>query len=185
MNPEIINVLMGIDPRVDENWTADGQVRIEIVRKAANSFSITRDQVDQAAPSFDRAAAFADWENRGLITQDPTPPTPHEHPGLTSEEATKVVDDLEAARKNVAILFAAYEEARKAYEDANAELDVLISQKEKAEAAAPHAEVDTIQRYLKSQREVRAARAKSKAERVVKADTRSAIDKSLNSRPRA
>lgn len=54
---QIYDVLIGMDPDDDEIWTKSGQPRMEYIEAELGDDSITREDVENAAPEFDRAAA--------------------------------------------------------------------------------------------------------------------------------
>ena len=55
-NEEILEALLGLSPGNDEHWTADGLPRLDAVENLLGA-SVTRKQLTNAAPDFNRAMA--------------------------------------------------------------------------------------------------------------------------------
>lgn len=59
VNEKLRNAVLGLDPKVDANWTKDGKPAMKAVEAAYGSAGITRADVEAAAPGFNREAAKA------------------------------------------------------------------------------------------------------------------------------
>lgn len=88
-------VLDTLDITKDENWTDDGAPMLDVVQKLANDDSITRDQINEAAPGFVRQVG----ETKTVVSESlvatggkpkVTKPTAEKPPGedLTQREFT-------------------------------------------------------------------------------------------------
>jgi hypothetical protein len=69
---KILDAVNQLDPNNDNHWTADGLPRLETVRLMASDSSLSRDDVEKAAPDFRRPKA----SEQGGQSSDQTPPAP-------------------------------------------------------------------------------------------------------------
>jgi hypothetical protein len=75
MTDAIKNALQKLDVSNDNHWTQDKQPRLETVKLNAADQSITREQVDEAFPGFNRATAPGYWMSVGEAVMEEGPVT--------------------------------------------------------------------------------------------------------------
>lgn len=68
MTNKILDAVKQLDAKNDNHWTADGLPRLETVRMLASDTSLSREQVNDAAKDYNRAAAIA------AVSEPPAPP---------------------------------------------------------------------------------------------------------------
>jgi hypothetical protein len=73
---KILDAVNQLDPTNDNHWTADGLPRLETVRMFASDSSLTREQVEQAAPGVKRPKAEAPAAPSAPPAPDATAPAP-------------------------------------------------------------------------------------------------------------
>ncbi|QYC96706.1 coil containing protein [Stenotrophomonas phage BUCT626] len=163
MNAQLHETLLKLKPEIDALWTEDGLPRLDVLSKALG-FEVTRDYLDKEAPGFSRAtaatfgadavAAAADGQGPAQepSTDIPEPPTAPDH-----KEADLPQEDrqerLEALRREVADAAAAAEKAKRAGNEAAAELARLEANREDGE------DLNAI--YQRRQHEIRMERAEA------------------------
>lgn len=94
MKEAIIQALREFDPLDDDQWTADGAPKMEVVHRLAEDDKITRKDVVEAAPDFNRETA-ADPDNL-LMNKEETDAQEGETPSeASSETPSEVTNDEE------------------------------------------------------------------------------------------
>lgn len=154
MSETIIRALKTLDTANDEHWTTEGAPRLEALQLAG----VKRAEVTAAAPHFSRTnpsfetPASVDEKKREAEIAKKA----EEDKALEKDLDGQIADaeaDVDKAHK-VAIA------AKNDFEAKRTVLDKLLRQKEGTET--PHAQVNTILEYQKSQNEQRVARAGAK-----------------------
>lgn len=74
MKEVILAALAKLDPAVDSHWTADGLVNLNSFKFIAGGVSVTREQLEEAAPGFTRTNPVAG--ELEALPSDPTQPLP-------------------------------------------------------------------------------------------------------------
>ena len=88
MKEVILAALAKLDPAVDSHWTADGLVNLNSFKFIAGGVSVTREQLEEAAPGFTRTNPVA-----GELEAQPSDPT-QDLPAAGTDEAASDTDTL-------------------------------------------------------------------------------------------
>ena len=207
-NEEILEALLGLSPDNDEHWTADGLPRLDAVENLLGA-SVTRKQLTNAAPDFNRAmaqsvvdeaASQGDTEPSGADKTEPdADPQSPEDPGETDTATADAggLDDFDPLAEGPGDEEAAMDEAiqraqarvtalERTIQDSRVELskaEQALSRAINARSAAfpPMSAAAAIQQFQRSELEKRAAAATAARERVVDRVS-SPIDDALKAR---
>lgn len=204
-NEEILEALLGLSPGNDEHWTADGLPRLDAVENLLGA-SVTRKQLTNAAPDFNRAMAQSVVEeaaSQGDDVEQPDadkaePDADPQSPEGPSETDTATAgtggpDDFDPLAEGPGdeedMLDASVQDAQDrvsaiqlALEQgrlalAEAEQDLADAAKAKNSAFPPLSAAEAIQQFQRSEHEKRAA-----ARGVVLGSVASPIDAALKAR---
>lgn len=203
-NEEILEALLGLSPGNDEHWTADGLPRLDAVENLLGA-SVTRKQLTNAAPDFNRAmaqsvvdeaASQGDTEQPGADKAEPdVDPQSPEVPGETDtvtvdlgepddfdplaegpgDEEAELDEAIQEAQDRVSALQRALERDKLALAEAEQALANAI--KVKNSAFPPLSAAEAIQQFQRNEHEKRAA-----ARGVVLGPVVSPIDAALKAR---
>ena len=203
-NEEILEALLGLSPGNDEHWTADGLPRLDAVENLLGA-SVTRKQLTNAAPDFNRAlaqsvvdeaASQGDTEPSDTDkTQPDADPQSPEDPGATDtatadaggpddfdplaegpgDEEAELDEAVQEAQDRVSAIQQALEQGKLAL--AEAEQALTDAAKAKNSAFPPLSAAEAIQQFQRSEHEKRAA-----ARGVVLGSVASPIDAALKGR---
>lgn len=203
-NEEILEALLGLSPGNDEHWTADGLPRLDAVENLLGA-SVTRKQLTNAAPDFNRAMAQSvvdeatsqgDAEQPDADTAEPdADPQSSEDPGATDtatvdaggpddfdplaegpgDEEDMLDAAVQEAQDRVSAVQRALEQGKLAL--AEAEQALADAAKAKNSAFPPLSAAEAIQQFQRSEHEKRAA-----ARGVVLGSVASPIDAALKAR---
>ena len=88
MKEVILAALAKLDPAVDSHWTADGLVNLNSFKFIAGGVSVTREQLEEAAPGFTRTNPVA-----GELEAQPSDPT-QALPAAGTDEGASDTDTL-------------------------------------------------------------------------------------------
>lgn len=88
MKEVILAALAKLDPAVDSHWTADGLVNLNSFKFIAGGVSVTREQLEEAAPGFTRTNPVA-----GELEAQPSDPT-QALPTAGTDEGVSDTDSL-------------------------------------------------------------------------------------------
>lgn len=88
MKEVILAALAKLDPAVDSHWTADGLVNLNSFKFIAGGVSVTREQLEEAAPGFTRTNPVA-----GELEAPHSDPT-HALPAAGTDEGASDTDTL-------------------------------------------------------------------------------------------
>ncbi len=88
MKEVILAALAKLDPAVDSHWTADGLVNLNSFKFIAGGVSVTREQLEEAAPGFTRTNPVA-----GELEAQPSDPT-QDLPAAGTDEGASDTDTL-------------------------------------------------------------------------------------------
>lgn len=203
-NEEILEALLGLSPGNDEHWTADGLPRLDAVENLLGA-SVTRKQLTNAAPDFNRAmaqsvvdeaASQGDTEPSDTDkTQPDADPQSPEVPGEADmatadasgpddfdplaegpgDEEAELDEAIQEAQDRVSAIQRALEQGKLAL--AEAEQDLANAVNAKNSAFPPMSAAAAIQQFQRSEHEKRAA-----ARGVVLGSVASPIDAALKAR---
>lgn len=203
-NEEILEALLGLSPGNDEHWTADGLPRLDAVENLLGA-SVTRKQLTNAAPDFNRAmaqsvveeaASQGDAEQPDADTVEPdADPQPSEDPGATDtatvdaggpddfdplaegpgDEEAELDEAIQEAQDRVSAIQRALEQGKLALAEAEQVLADAVNAKNSA--FPPLSAAAAIQQFQRSEHEKRAA-----ARGVVLGSVASPIDAALKAR---
>jgi hypothetical protein len=163
--------LSQLDPGNDNHWTAEGLPRIETVRLLSQTPSLTREQLVEADPAFNREAAKAAKAGAAPAAVPAVPAAPVD-PVLAPKEATQdaapakaasMQEEMEAALR-VAVQKRDDLAAKKAkldneYADANFVVDKLSTELDKFKEPPHQTAMHTIMAYQRAQERDAAERA--------------------------
>ena len=150
---ELIDALKLIDPAVEDNWTATGDVRLDVVSEKFGS-KVTRDEIKAVAPNFNRDNTTIEieegetsqpWANAGETQAQPEPvaavetpapangemimaPSEPVKPVVQERDAEIVEKELVAAQALIDKYAEEYNTALNKLNDARKEADVLITE---------------------------------------------------------
>jgi hypothetical protein len=79
---KILDAVKQLDKANDTHWTADGLPRLEAVRELASDTSLTREQVEAAAPGFKRPHEAAEPAPPAPPAEPTPPPPPPQTPSI-------------------------------------------------------------------------------------------------------
>lgn len=203
-NEEILEALLGLSPGNDEHWTADGLPRLDAVENLLGA-SVTRKQLTNAAPDFNRAmaqsvvdeaASQGDTEPSDTDKAEPdadpqSPEDPSETDTVTAgiggpddfdplaegpgDEEDMLDAAVQEAQDRVSAVQRALEQGKLAL--AEAEQALADAAKAKNSAFPPLSAAEAIQQFQRSEHEKRAA-----ARGVVLGSVASPIDAALKAR---
>lgn len=203
-NEEILEALLGLSPGNDEHWTADGLPRLDAVENLLGA-SVTRKQLTNAAPDFNRAmaqsvveeaASQGDAEQPDADTAEPdADPQSSEDPGATDtatvdaggpddfdplaegpgDEEAELDEAIQEAQDRVSTIQQALEQGKLALAEAEQVLADAVNAKNSA--FPPLSAAAAIQQFQRSEHEKRAA-----ARGVVLGSVASPIDAALKAR---
>lgn len=203
-NEEILEALLGLSPGNDEHWTADGLPRLDAVENLLGA-SVTRKQLTNAAPDFNRAmaqsvveeaASQGDAEQPDADTAEPdADPQSSEDPGATDtatvdaggpddfdplaegpgDEEAELDEAIQEAQDRVSAIQQALEQGKLALAEAEQVLSDAVNAKNSA--FPPLSAAAAIQQFQRSEHEKRAA-----ARGVVLGSVASPIDAALKAR---
>ena len=203
-NEEILEALLGLSPGNDEHWTADGLPRLDAVENLLGA-SVTRKQLTNAAPDFNRAmaqsvvdeaASQGDTEPSDTDKTQPdaglqSPEVPGETDTATADaggpddfdplaegpgdEEAELDEAIQEAQDRVSAIQRALEQGKLAL--AEAEQDLANAVNAKNSAFPPLSAAEAIQQFQRSEHEKRAA-----ARGVVLGSVASPIDAALKAR---
>lgn len=203
-NEEILEALLGLSPGNDEHWTADGLPRLDAVENLLGA-SVTRKQLTNAAPDFNRAmaqsvvdeaASQGDTEPSDTDkTQPDADPQSPEDPGETDmatadaggpddfdplaegpgDEEAELDEAVQEAQDRVSAIQQALEQGKLALAEAEQALTDAVNAKNSA--FPPLSAAAAIQQFQRSEHEKRAA-----ARGVVLGQVSSPIDAALKAR---
>ena len=203
-NEEILEALLGLSPGNDEHWTADGLPRLDAVENLLGA-SVTRKQLTNAAPDFNRAmaqsvvdeaASQGDTEQPDADKTEPSAnPQPLGDPDETDtatadasghddfdplaegpgDEEAELDEAIQEAQDRVSAIQRALEQGKLAL--AEAEQDLANAVNAKNSAFPPLSAAEAIQQFQRSEHEKRAA-----ARGVVLGSVASPIDAALKAR---
>ncbi len=203
-NEEILEALLGLSPGNDEHWTADGLPRLDAVENLLGA-SVTRKQLTNAAPDFNRAmaqsvvdeaASQGDTEPSDTDkTQPDADPQSPEDPGVTDtatadaggpddfdplaegpgDEEAELDEAVQEAQDRVSAIQQALEQGKLALAEAEQALTDAVNAKNSA--FPPLSAAAAIQQFQRSEHEKRAA-----ARGVVLGSVASPIDAALKAR---
>lgn len=203
-NEEILEALLGLSPGNDEHWTADGLPRLDAVENLLGA-SVTRKQLTNAAPDFNRAmaqsvvdeaASQGDTEPSDTDkTQPDADPQSPEDPGETDmatadaggpddfdplaegpgDEEAELDEAVQEAQDRVSTIQRALEQGKLALAEAEQALTDAVNAKNSA--FPPLSAAAAIQQFQRSEHEKRAA-----ARGVVLGQVSSPIDAALKAR---
>ena len=203
-NEEILEALLGLSPGNDEHWTADGLPRLDAVENLLGA-SVTRKQLTNAAPDFNRAMAQSvvdeatsqgDTEQPDTDKTEPSAnPQPLGDPDETDtatadagghndfdplaegpgDEEAELDEAIQEAQDRVSAIQRALEQGKLAL--AEAEQDLANAINAKNSAFPPLSAAAAIQQFQRSEHEKRAA-----ARGVVLGSVASPIDAALKAR---
>ena len=203
-NEEILEALLGLSPGNDEHWTADGLPRLDAVENLLGA-SVTRKQLTNAAPDFNRAmaqsvvdeaASQGDTEPSDTDkTQPDADPQSPEDPGETDmatadaggpddfdplaegpgDEEDMLDAAVQEAQDRVSAIQQALEQGKLALAEAEQALTDAVNAKNSA--FPPLSAAEAIQQFQRSEHEKRAA-----ARGVVLGSVASPIDAALKAR---
>lgn len=88
MKEVILAALAKLDPAVDSHWTAEGLVNLNSFKFIAGGVSVTREQLEEAAPGFTRTNPVA-----GELEAQPSDPT-QALPSAGTDEGARDTDSL-------------------------------------------------------------------------------------------
>ena len=203
-NEEILEALLGLSPGNDEHWTADGLPRLDAVENLLGA-SVTRKQLTNAAPDFNRAMAQSvvdEAASQGDTKQPDTgkaepnaDPQSLEGPGETDtatadaggsddfdplaegpgDEEAELDEAVQEAQDRVSAIQRALEQGKLALAEAEQVLADAVNAKNSA--FPPLSAAAAIQQFQRSEHEKRAA-----ARGVVLGPVASPIDAALKAR---
>lgn len=143
--------LQTLDPKKDDEWTADGQARLDVLSKLVG-IQVSREMLKNAAPKFHRTNT-----SMGTPTQTKTPAEPEKENKEDSD--TAVEKELAAAVEAVRAATARHAVAVEA-------MDAVISRREAL--ASKETNADAIQAFQKSQMDQRKALMETKQAAIAK-----------------
>ena len=203
-NEEILEALLGLSPGNDEHWTADGLPRLDAVENLLGT-SVTRKQLTNAAPDFNRAmaqsvvdeaASQGDTEpsdtDKTQPDADPQSPEGQDETDTATadaggpddfdplaegpgDEEAELDEAVQEAQDRVSAIQQTLEQGKLAL--AEAEQALTDAAKAKNSAFPPLSAAEAIQQFQRSEHEKRAA-----ARGVVLGSTASPIDAALKAR---
>jgi hypothetical protein len=178
---DINAALMKLDEKNDNQWTVEGLPNLNTIKFMNNGVAISRDQLEEAAPGFNRKVYTAYKEN--LAKNPPAPPTggpdanstdasgaangdgagagsedkseqPKVAEGSTEREARlqEVAEKVRESQQAVDELLRIQEEVKAKLKEAHAVNDDNLTLQAKLTPRAKHDD-DTIRRYLESQKD--------------------------------
>jgi hypothetical protein len=170
----VLEGLKQMDPKNENHWTIHGEAKLETVKFFSGGFAVTREQLNEYAPGFNRESLAAylagqTTEAGNATTQEPGPvgagagtiddvaKQPEVEDGLTNGEIDVETLATEVARANEAVLELKriQEQTRKDLIAAEKARDELVDRLHVVKP--PTTDQENIRNYLTSQRRVNAS----------------------------
>lgn len=183
MSNIIIEALKQLDANNDEHWTDDGQPLVNVLKELTGE-NVTRDQIRQTAPKFNRVTLdLSSPEEEVVVTQEPSKPWvktvgSESEPENEKSNYNVVTNDQEEpepevvagigsldqqiarAKEGQAVALSNLEKARLEVEEANAYLDSLIVRKANLNTDSTASTISMFQKQQREQRALQAQQAK-------------------------
>lgn len=202
MSQQILDAINKLDPNNDNHWTMDGLAKLDTIKFLAGGTSVTREELEKIAPGFNRESLRAYRANQpveNVNAPEPTetgggvvePSPAEEGPEERKAKVEAMAKEIDEQSKAILELERVHDEARKKLMDAHAKINDLNTQYQKANP--PETEMDTIQKYLESEKKLGQERGEAitafresgvTLKDIAKMTTRSALDAHLQNRKR-
>src|SRR5215469_13630239 len=120
---KLISVLRDLDPADDNQWTPDGEPRLDLVKERTGNNFLTREVIAKAAPDFNREN-LRKVKQGETITTKPTVETPKADPAVDYDKQREELEKkFQAAKKVQDEKRVALDKARIEFEAAQKETD--------------------------------------------------------------